>query len=108
MSYILTCIMIIVFSLLLTFTSIREAKIPMLNTIVMITSIASGGIYVSLKAKEKGWINGGILGISYYMIIILLSLAFVKPFVLDVFTITKLLMAFVTGTISGIIGINIG
>lgn len=107
LAYIITFVLILMFSLLLTFSSLREGKTSLLNTLVMIISITSGGIYVAGKVKEKGWINGGILGISYYFILILLNLLLLRPIIIDMFSISKLIIAFTTGIIGGIIGINI-
>lgn len=107
LAYIITCILILFFSLLLTYSSLRENKMPLLNTIIMMTSITSGSIYVARKVKEKGWINGGVLGIGYYLILIILNFIFLKPLILDIFSISKLVLACIIGIIGGIIGINI-
>lgn len=107
LSYIITLVLILIFSLLLTFTSIRENKTALLNTIVMITSISLGSIYVSGKVKEQGWINGGLVGIIYYFILILIGFIFLKPMIIDIFSISKFIIATITGIIGGIIGINI-
>ena len=107
LAFIMTLVLILISSLLLTFTSIKEGRMALLNTIVMIISITTGSVYVAGKVKEKGWINGGILGISYYLILLMLSFVLLKPFTLDVFSITKLFLTAITGIIGGIIGINI-
>ena len=107
LAFIMTLVLILTSSLLLTFTSIKEGRMALLNTIVMIISITTGSVYVAGKVKEKGWINGGILGISYYLILLMLSFVLLKPFTLDVFSITKLFLTAITGIIGGIIGINI-
>lgn len=107
LAFIMTLVLILISSLLLTFTSIKEGRMALLNTIVMIISITTGSVYVAGKVKEKGWINGGILGISYYLILLILSFVLLKPFTLDVFSITKLFLTAITGIIGGIIGINI-
>lgn len=107
LAFIMTLVLILISSLLLTFTSIKEGRMALLNTIVMIISITTGSVYVTGKVKEKGWINGGILGISYYLILLMLSFVLLKPFTLDVFSITKLFLTAITGIIGGIIGINI-
>lgn len=107
LAFIVTSVLIIFFSLLLTYSTLRESKMPLLNTVIMIVSITSGSIYIGRKIKEKGWINGGLIGISYYIILIMLNFLFLKPFTIDIFSITKLFLASITGVIGGIIGINI-
>lgn len=107
LAFIVTTVLIIFFSLMLTYSTLRESKMPLLNTVIMIASITSGSIYIGRRIKEKGWINGGLIGISYYVLLIILNLLFLKPFVIDIFSITKLFLACITGIIGGIIGINI-
>ena len=107
LAYITTLALVLVSSLLLTYSPIREEKTALLNTVVMIVSIAAGSIYLSGKVKEKGWINGGLLGILYYLILIMLNFLFLKTFELDGIFLAKLILASITGTIGGIIGINI-
>ncbi len=107
LSFIITSVLILFFSLLLTYSTLSESKMPLINTIIMMVSITTASIYTGKKINEKGWINGGLVGILYYLILILLSLILLKPFTIDLFSITKLLIAFVTGIIGGIIGINI-
>ncbi|WP_353097015.1 TIGR04086 family membrane protein [Tissierella praeacuta] len=107
LAYIITCILILFFSLLLTYSSLKENKMPLINTIIMMLSIISGSVYVSRGIKEKGWINGGIVGIVYYLILIILNFMFLKSLTLDIFSISKLALACITGIIGGIIGINI-
>jgi len=106
-AFIVTTVLIVFFSVLLTYSTMRESKIPLLNTIIMIISIASGSIYMGKKVKENGWINGGLIGISYYIILIMLNYLLFKSFTIDIFSITRLFLASITGVIGGIIGINI-
>ncbi len=107
LAFMVTLVLILISSLLLTYTSMAEGRMTLLNTIVMVLSISVGSVYVAGKVKEKGWINGGILGISYYLIVLMLSFIFLKPFTLNVFSITKLFLTSLTGIVGGIIGINI-
>ncbi|MDR7856431.1 TIGR04086 family membrane protein [Tissierella sp.] len=107
LAFIITSVLIVLFSLLLTYSTLKESKMPLINTIIMMVSITTGSIYAGKKIKEKGWVNGGIVGILYYIILILLSIVILNPFSIDLFSITKLIIAFITGVIGGIIGINI-
>lgn len=107
LSYILTLILVLIISFLLTYTALKETIIPLLNTIIIIISITIGAIYIAIKIGEKGWLNGGILGILYFLILLLLNFLFVKPFTFDVFSLSKFFMAVFTGIIGGVLGINL-
>lgn len=107
LAYVITCILILAFSVILTYSSLRENKMPLINTIIMIVSVTSGSVYVARMVKEKGWINGGIIGMAYYLVLIMFNFIFLKSLVFDIFSISKLALACIIGIIGGIIGINI-
>lgn len=107
LSFILTFILVLIISLLLTYTTLKESRIPILNTITMVISITAGSVYMAVKVEEKGWLNGGILGALYFIILLLLNYLFVKPFTLDIYAVSKFVIALITGVIGGMIGVNI-
>ncbi len=107
LAFLITAILILISSIILTFTSLSESKMNLLNTIVMIISITTGSVYVAAMVKEKGWLNGGLLGFCYFLILFLINILFLKPLIVDVFLFSRLLISIVMGIIGGIIGINI-
>lgn len=107
LAFIITIVSLIIFSLLLRFTGLRESQLPLLNNGVMIISIVVASIYSAIKIKEKGWINGAILGIVYYLVLLLINVLFIKSFDSSFIIISKLLISTVTGIIGGMIGINL-
>lgn len=107
LGFIITIVLILVFSILMMLTSLRETSIPLLNNIAMIFSIAISSIYAANKIKDKGWLHGGLVGLGYYLVLIVLNLIFVRPFLLDLISGTRLILATVTGVIGGMIGINL-
>lgn len=107
LAFMITIALIIIFSLLIMFTDIKEGKIPLLNNIAMITSIAISSIYVAFKIKVKGWMQGGLVGIGYCVILLLLNVIFIKPIQFDLISGTRLVLATITGIIGGMIGINL-
>ena len=107
LAFVITFISIFVISLLLRFTNLREGKLPILNNIIMMVSIVISSIYLAMQVKEKGWLNGAFLGLGYYLVIVLLSFVAIKSISLDVITGAKLMVATLTGSIGGMIGINL-
>ena len=106
LAFIVTIIFILISSVILTFTNIREGKGAILNTITFLISISVGSIYFSTKSKEKGWINGGIFGFIYSLILIIINIIFLKSNIIDVLSFQKIILGIVIGIIGGIIGIN--
>ncbi|MBZ2173971.1 TIGR04086 family membrane protein [Schnuerera sp. xch1] len=107
LAFILTFIFVLIVSILLTFTSLKETTIPLLNTTIMIVSITFGGIHMAIKSRERGWLNGGIIGALYFLILLLINFLFIKPFIFDIYTISKFFISLAAGIIGGIIGINV-
>lgn len=106
LSFILTLLLILIVSILLIVTPIKEATIPLLNTIIIIISIVVGSVYMSKKVDENGWLNGGIIGALYFLILLILNFLFIKPFIFDVYTASKFFISLVVGVIGGMIGVN--
>lgn len=106
-AFIITLLALLFFSLMLRFTSLRESKLTTLNNITMILSVAIGSFYTAVKIREKGWLNGAIVGALYYLIIILLNIVFLRPDTSNMYLFIKLLISMVAGFIGGMIGINL-
>lgn len=105
-SYILTFVLIILLAVVMTYTSLSESVIPVINSIIMILSISVGAIYMSLKISSKGWLNGSVIGIVYIILAILISSIF-GSIVFNVYLVMKVLVALVTGAVGGMIGVNL-
>lgn len=106
-SFVMTVLLLIIFTLVLTFTNISENMLTVFNSISIITSIAIGSVYISYKANRKGWIVGGIIGFCYIIIIILVGAMINKELGFDLYIITKILIALIVGIIGGMIGVNL-
>lgn len=107
LSFLITVVFFIVYALILTYSSLSEETIPTINTVIMIISILVGSISMSMKVNNKGWLNGGIVGILYMVIIIIFSSFYNKTFAMDSYILIKSLIGLIVGVISGIIGINL-
>lgn len=107
LAFIITFILLLIVALLLRFTNIRESHMTILNNFVLTISIVLSSAVLGRKIKEKGWLNGAILGFLYYFIIILFNLMFNRPLNFGIFLIIRLLIATAFGAIGGMIGINL-
>lgn len=107
LSLIMTIVLLGFTSILLRFTKIKESKLEVLNNITMVISIFLGSIYLAFKIRENGWLYGSILGGSYYLIIVILNIIFVKINIFKKLYILRFILAILLGAISGIIGINL-
>lgn len=94
-------------SLVLSFTAISENIVPYLSFLTSIISIFIGSIFVTRKLSYKGWLNGGLTGLFYVLIILVLGLFIAGEFPIFTGFLTKAFLGFAFGAISGIIGMNI-
>ena len=73
LAFIITLILLTVVALLIRFTNIRESYMTLLNNLVLTASIVLSSAVLARRLKERGWLNGAIVGFSYYFIIIILQ-----------------------------------
>lgn len=107
LSFIISFTLIIILALLLQFTSLREDKLSVLNNINIVLSISIASGYIGVKLKEKGWINGLILGFLYSSIILLINIIEGRSIFINSIFVIRLLTASLIGAIGGMIGVNL-
>ncbi|KPU28010.1 hypothetical protein TR13x_01285 [Caloranaerobacter sp. TR13] len=106
-SIVISIICIVILAVILTYTSLSESVVPILNSIVMIVSITIGAIYSSIRIKRKGWFNGAIVGLLYFILLILVSYIFIRSYKFNSHVIIKGIVALLTGAVGGMIGVNL-
>lgn len=63
------------------------------------------GLYVARKVEKNGWLNGGLSGLVYMLIILLIGSISIPITIWNILLLA--LIALIVGGIGGIIGINI-
>lgn len=106
-SYIITIPAFVIFSFILTYTDFPERFISAVVVIVSIVSILAAGIVAIKNVSSKGWMNGGIVGFIYTLVLYLLSSIVFKNFSIDRNVVSMTAIGILSGSIGGIIGINI-
>lgn len=108
LSYMIAIVLIGSFltALLLQYTSLSEAKIPIFTYGVNLIGLLIGGFISGRRASERGWFYGGISGFLYGCILLLVAfLAFDAEFTSKSFV--SLIGAFSSAAIGGIFGVNV-
>lgn len=105
-SLIATVIMLIIFSILLTYTNIQESAINPVIMIITAISILIGSSLGNIKIRKNGLINGGIIGGIYIIIIYLISSILNWRFSLNEQSLIMIAVAIIFGILGGIIGVN--
>ncbi len=101
-----TVILLLIFSIILTYTNIDEKVINPVIMIVTAISILLGSSLGNIKIKKNGLINGGIIGAIYIITIYLISSILNWKFSLNIQSIFMILIAIVFGILGGILGVN--
>lgn len=81
-SLVTTLILLLIFSIILTYTNIPENTINAVIMIITAISILIGSSVGNIKIKKNGLINGGIIGRKLYYS----NISNIKYFKLEIFT----------------------
>ena len=105
-SIIITLIGLLVYSIILSYTSVSESTIPTIVIIITAISILIGSTISTSNIKKNGIINGMFVGLIYIAIIYLLSSIVTGNFLLNITSIIMIITSVLTGALVGIIGVN--
>lgn len=95
----------VITALLLRFTATPESSLPSFTYSINGLALLVGGWFAGRKAKQRGWLYGGLTGILYVGIILLIGfLAFDTA--MRVQPLLFILCATGLGAIGGIFGVN--
>ena len=105
-SIIITLIGLLVYSIILSYTSVSESTIPTIVIIITAISILIGSTISTSNIKKNGIINGMLVGLIYITVIYLLSSIVTGNFLLNITSIIMIITSVLTGALGGIIGVN--
>lgn len=105
--YIISLLLFLIGAILITYTSMGESTIPLITSAIMIIGIVYSSIYCSVHFKMKGWLHGGIIGLIYVLILILLSKIFISGYTIGRIALYKIGLGVGAGVIGGMLGVNI-
>ncbi len=103
---IISLVVFVFSSAIINYTPVSETIVPYLAYITSIISIFVGAFYVIKKLSFKGWLNGGLTGVFYVLILLILGRFVIGEFPVFSSFLIKVFLGFVFGAVSGIIGRN--
>lgn len=106
-SYLLTFVLLFIFSIVLTYTNIGESTIAPVIIVLTMISILIGSSTSSMKIKKNGILNGGVIGFVYIAILYLISSMVQTGFGINAYTIVMIVLSILSGMIGGIVGVNL-
>lgn len=100
-------VLIVLYALILSFTSMSDSSMNMTIQVIMIVSITVSSIYGGKRVSRKGWLFGVALGLLFTLLLVPLSIGFGQSFSFDKYFMAKAMMGSAVGLIGGIIGVNL-
>lgn len=103
---IITLIFTFILALVQTYGSIGESTLSLCILITTMVSVIYGCIYAVRKINSKGWLVGILVTLLYILILYVTAIILGK----DGFSVKdtwRILLALVTGALSGMLGINL-
>lgn len=98
-------IITVIVSLLLLFTSMKEQSLSFYIYIIHGIALIIGGIITGKRIERKGWYYGGMMGLIYSIVIMLIGfLGFDASF--NLATVSLIVLSFSSGALGGMIGVN--
>ena len=95
-AYILTLIVLLIYNLLLTYTSISADSISLVTSFITIISSAFGGFYACKH----------VVGITYILLLIVMFYLAEENYIFDITILYKAVLVSVAGGIGGVLGVN--
>lgn len=103
---ILSVILLTIYALLLSYTTISEnTMVPVIITITGI-SILIGSSISSMHIKKQGMVNGALVGLIYMLTLYILSSIFLSSFEINLKSVIMIGVGILAGMIGGVIGVN--
>ena len=105
-SIILFIIAVTGLGLVINFSDIANGSVDKIMIVSNYLALFIGGLIAAYSAKSKGWLNGGLVGLIYVLLLILLG-SFTTVMAFSGGLLLRMTIACVVSALGGIIGINI-
>lgn len=106
-SVVISMIGVFLLAVVLTYSNVQENIIPIAIIFLTCISILIATIISTKKISKNGMINGGVIGVSYVVLLYLISSILNTGFQFNVYTMFMIICGVIAGIIGGIIGINL-
>ena len=106
-SFVILFCLLIVFAAVLSITSLSDTYIKPVLIGITFFSIIISSFFSLKKIKNKGAINGLIIGIGFLFILFIISFIINKGISFDMYSYMTMFFGILSGMIGGILGVNI-
>lgn len=106
LSILISLILIIVLSIIMSNTNINDNLLNPIIIGIVTFSLLIGAFNMTRNKKEKGIVFGSLLGISYILILYIISSCVLMDFSLSLSSLIFIVLGILGGAIGGILGVN--
>ena len=105
--FFMTLAILLIYSVVVHFVQIDESITSLLIIVATLLSVVYGSIYASQKTGRKGWLNGLMVAIIYFVIFYLVALiSQSREAMLTLKDLARLTICAFAGMLAGMLGIN--
>lgn len=105
-SYIITIPAFMLFALILANVDFPQRLVTPVVVVITVVSVLTAGAVSTKDVRSRGWLNGGIVGLIYMIILYLISSIVYSNFAVDRNVLTMTVIGVLSGAIGGIMSIN--
>lgn len=105
-SVISTLLLVLLTALISYFTDISERAVSVILFAVSVVSVFTGAVLVCRSTGENGLFHGGLIGLGYFVFLLVSSVIIKREFDLNINLITMLFSNIAGGMLGGVLGIN--
>lgn len=95
-----------VLGLVMSRTLLPEPLLPTIMGAVNLVALVCGGYLAGRRADAMGWLNGGLAGLAYTILVVVLGAFFFPGPAAVLLVLRRVAVAFLLGALGGTIGIN--
>lgn len=99
-------IITLIASLLLKLTNVAEQSVFVSVFIIHGIALTLGGFVSGKRAGEKGWYHGGMMGMIYFIIVMLIGFLGFDSVLMSINSLIFVVLSFIAASIGGILGVN--
>ena len=102
----LSVVLLFIAALVFYFTAVPEKITPYLVFAVSLVAILAGSSFAGKRIGTRGWLHGGVVGLLYVILMLVIGLFFRETVAFSGNLVTKLFLGFVFGAVGGMWGVN--
>lgn len=104
---IMTFVLALLLALFLLFFHLEHVVLGGILMSITYLAIFSGGFFAGRSIGKQGWLNGGVLGFLYMLVLLIFGRALIPMEISSILTL-RLLTGILCGGLGGVFGVNSG